>query len=617
MAVLGVHEMEPSHEVTPRLALRIVGVMRPYRGMLLVFLGLTATMAAMGAVEPLIYRAIVDDGIQRHDAGVVVVLAGVLAGLGVVAALVGVLQASISTRIGEGLLCAMRVQLFEHVMEMPIAFFTRSRTGAVTARVHNDVLSAPGAFTQLLASTVETVLTVAFAITAMLALSWRLSLLALAVLPVCLVAAQFSRDRMARVGRATYKVTGEMTTMLVEFFSVSGALLVKLYGRPDSERSLFAAKAHQLRELSMSSATYGAIIGAGFALTGALITALVYGVGGALAAERAVTVGTIVALAAYLGQLYGPLTGISSIARTMVALIVSFDRIFEVLDLDVAIRESEGSVALSSAPLNVELVAVDFAYPNSVGVPIGLVGGGAETDALSTPQILFDVTFRAQPGQVVALVGPSGSGKTTIGYLIARLYDVHSGCVRIGGVDVRAATTESLRETVGLVTQDAHLFHDTLRANLEYARPGAADDEVIEALRGAQAVSLLDGLPEGLDTVVGERGFRLSGGQRQRIAIARLLLKRPRIVILDEATAHLDSESEAAVYASLRVALRGCTIIVIADRLSTIQTADQILVLVRGRIVERGTHDELYKGGSVYTRLCQAQNRAAKWWYSE
>jgi ATP-binding cassette subfamily B protein len=490
---------------------------------------------------------------------------------------------------------------------MPIAFFTRTQTGALVSRLNNDVLDAQQAFTDTFSSVVGNVITVAITLTAMLLLSWPITLVALALLPIILLPARWVGRRIQALTRESYNLNAKMISMMTERFNVAGALLVKLFGEPMREIHSFEEKAGRVRDIGVTQAMYTRVFMAAILLTASLATALVYGWGGVLAASGALQVGTVVALTAYLNRLYGPLTALSNVQVDIMTALVSFDRVFEVLDLEPMVAEKPDAVAIPPGPATIEFDHVDFSYPRAEEVSLASLESVAVLDQAPSQQVLFGVSFTALPGQLVALVGPSGGGKTTISHLIPRLYDVRAGAIRIDGVDLRDATMDSIRREVGVVTQDAHLFHDSIRANLLYARPGASDEELNEALVAAQIMPLVESLPAGLDTVVGDRGYRLSGGEKQRIAIARLLLKAPDVVVLDEATAHLDSESELAVQLALKTALAGRTSVVIAHRLSTVREADQILVVVEGRIVERGTHTNLLAAGGVYAEFYETQ----------
>jgi ATP-binding cassette subfamily B protein len=596
-----------NHQVTPGTARRIRVFVSPYTRILSAFVVLIVVDALIGVVNPLIYRQIIDKGILPHRTGVVVALAGLVAGLAVLDAALSLGERWISARVGQGLIFDLRAQVFGHVQRMPLAFFTRTQTGALISRLNNDILGAQQAVTDTLSSVVSNALTVMLVLAAMFALSWKITLIALAILPVFVLPARRVGRKLAAITREYYSLNAAMNNTVAERFNVSGALLVKLFGRPGEERRVFEGTAQRIRDIGVSQAMYAWVFRVALMLTASLATAVVYGWGGALAAGRVLSLGTVVAMVAYLNRLYGPLTSLSNVQVDVMTALVSFDRVFEVLDLEPMIAERPDARPIPPGPARVELCHVDFAYPTPEEVSLASLESVATLETLPRQQVLHDVTFTAEPGELVALVGPTGAGKTTISHLVPRIYDVRAGSVRINGTDVRDATFASLSATVGVVTQDAHLFHDTIRANLLYAKPAATEAEMIEALRGSQIFSLVESLPQGLDTVVGERGYRLSGGEKQRLAIARLLLKAPRVVVLDEATAHLDSESEVAVQQALRTALAGRTSLVIAHRLSTIREADLILVVDGGRIVERGTHDELLATSGLYAELYRTQ----------
>ncbi len=537
-------------------------------------------------------------------------LALIIAGLAIVGAVVNLANRWFSARIGEGLIYDMRSAVFTHIQRMPIAFFTRTQTGALISRINSDVLGAQQAFTGTLSNVVSNVISVSMVLVFMLLLSWQITLLSLAMVPLFIIPARLMATRLQRITRESYALNAEMSTQMTERFNVSGALLVKLFGRPDDEEQLFRGKARRVADIGVQQAMYGRILFVSLTLVATFGTALVYGLGGYQAATDPKMLGTVVALAAYLNRLYGPITALSNIQVDVMTALVSFDRVFEVLDLAPAIADRPGAVDLP-APLGeaatVEFDHVGFRYPTAAEVSLASLESVAVLDQVPEKQVLHDVSLRIEPGQLVALVGPSGAGKTTISQLVTRMYDVQQGAVLVGGRDVREVTLKSLRDAVGVVTQDAHMFHDTIRANLAYARPDATDAQLWAAVDAAQIGELLRELPDGLDTVVGDRGYRMSGGEKQRLAIARLLLKAPSIVVLDEATAHLDSESEVAVQRALKTALAGRTSLVIAHRLSTIREADQILVVDEGRVVERGTHEELLAAGGLYAELYRTQ----------
>jgi ATP-binding cassette subfamily B protein len=592
--------------VTKGTAKRMFRFAKPYRTILLLFLVLIVVDAVIGVANPLIFGAIIN-GIPHHRTGLIVGLALLAAGLAIVGAGLSIAERWVSAKVGEGLIYDMRSQVFAHIGRMPIAFFTRTQTGALISRLNNDVLGAQQAFTDTLSSVVSNLVSVALVLVAMFFLSWQITLLSLIILPVFVVPARRVGRRLSSITRESYGLNAQMNTTMTERFNVSGALLVKLFGRPSQERRSFEDKAGRVRDIGVTQAMYARFFIAALTLTAALATALVYGWGGVQAAEGALSTGTVVALALYLTRLYGPLTALSNVQVDVMTALVSFDRVFEVLDLPPMIDEKSDATSVPPGPARVEFDHVDFRYPTAEEVSLASLESVAVLDATPSQQVLFDVSFSAEPGQLVALVGPSGAGKTTISHLVSRLYDVRSGAVRINGLDVRDATFLSLSDTVGVVTQDAHMFHESIRDNLLYARPGSTDEELVESMRGAQILDMVNTLPDGVDTVVGDRGYRLSGGEKQRLAIARLLLKAPEVVVLDEATAHLDSESEAAVQAALRTALSGRTSLVIAHRLSTVREADQILVLDHGRIVEHGHHDQLLAAGGMYAELYRIQ----------
>ncbi len=514
-----------------------------------------------------------------------------------------------SARIGEGLIYDMRSQVYAHIARMPIAFFTRTQTGALISRLNNDVMGAQSAFTGTLSGVVSNVIGVVLTLIAMLILSWQITLLSLVLLPVFIIPAKLIGTRLQELTRESYALDAAMTNEMTERFNVSGALLVKLFGRPDVDDASFREKAGRVRDIGITRAMYGRVFFVSLTTVAALATAMVYGVGGVLAASGSLGVGTVVALAAYLTRLYGPLTALSNVRVDVMTALVSFERVFEVLDLEPMVVDQSDAVDIPPGAAAIEFDDVVFAYPSATEVSLASLESVATLDSAPSTTVLRGVSFRVEPGQLVALVGPSGAGKTTMGQLVTRMYDVTSGSVRIGGVDVRDASMQSLRDAVGVVTQDAHMFHDTIRANLLYAAPHATDEQLWEVLDAAQVGTFVRGLPDGLDTLVGDRGYRLSGGEKQRMAIARLLLKAPGVVVLDEATAHLDSESEAAVQRALSTALAGRTSMVIAHRLSTVRQADEILVVQDGQIVERGRHDELLERGGVYTELYRTQFR--------
>jgi ATP-binding cassette subfamily B protein len=593
--------------VTKGTAKRMVQFARPYRTILAWFLVLVIVDAVIGVVNPLLFRSIIDKGIPEHNKGLIIGLAGVAAALAILDTGLSIGIRYVSAKVGEGLIFDMRSKVFEHIQKMPIAFFTRTQTGALISRLNNDVIGAQQAFTDTLSSVVSNLISVTLVLIVMFFLSWQITLISLVILPIFVLPAKRVGRRLSSITRESYGLNAQMNNTMTERFNVSGALLVKLFGRPGQERDEFEQKAGRVRDIGVTQAMYARFFIAALTLTAALATAVVYGWGGTQVVNGTLELGTVVALAAYLTRLYGPLTALSNVQIDVMTALVSFDRVFEVLDLPPMIQDKPDARPVPPGPARIEFDHVDFRYPTAEEVSLASLESVAVLDATESQQVLFDVSFAAEPGQLVALVGPSGAGKTTVSQLLPRLYDVTSGAIRINGLDVRDATSESLTATIGVVTQDAHLFHDTIRGNLLYAKPDATEGELDAALAGAQIATMVSSLADGLDTVVGDRGYRLSGGEKQRIALARILLKAPEIVVLDEATAHLDSESEAAVQQALATALRGRTSLVIAHRLSTVREADVILVLDHGRIVEHGRHDELLGQGGLYAELYRIQ----------
>lgn len=586
---------------------RVMAYAGRYRASIAAFLLLVVVDAVLVVAVPLLFREIVDQGVIPGDAAVVVRLALVVAGIALFDAVLTVVLRWFSSRIGEGLILDLRSEVFGHVLRQPIAFFTRAQTGSLVSRLNSDVIGAQQAFTSVLSNVVSNIVSVALVIGTMFALSWQLTLGALLLVPVFLFPAKFMGRRLAGLAHRQMTLNADMGSRMTERFNVAGALLVKLFGTPEREEAEYAERAARVRDVGISIALNRSVFMASLTLVAALATAMVYGFGGLMAAGGSITVGTLLALAALLARLYGPLTALSNVRVDIMTALISFERVFEVLDLQPLIQERRGAVPLPAGPLDLVVDGVSFRYPSADEVSLASLESTASGDRRAGDLVLHDVSVTARAGQLVALVGPSGAGKTTLSSLVARLYDPTSGAVRIGGVDLRDVTLASLRQRVGVVTQEAHLFHDTIRANLLYARPNATDAELDRALRSAQIADLIDDLPEGLDTVVGDRGHRLSGGEKQRLAIARLLLKAPDVVILDEATAHLDSESEVAVKTALDRALTGRTALVIAHRLSTIRQADLIVVLDHGRVVETGRHEDLLARRGLYAELYTTQ----------
>ena len=598
-----------SHRVRRGTGKRVLAFARPYRVDIAVFLVTVVFAAVIGVATPVLAGAVVDaiTGGGPQAGRTVVLLAVLIAGLAVIDAGLSLAQRWYSARIGEGMILDLRRQVYDHVQRMPLQFFTRTQTGALVSRLNNDVLGAQRAFTTTLSGVVSNVIQLVLTAGVMLTLSWQITVLSLVLLPVFILPARRVGRRLAEITRESFELNAKMNATMTERFGVSGALLVKLFGQPEAESRRFAERAARVRDIGIQSAMYSRFFFVAMLLVASLAQALTYGLGGWLAVRGSVGAGTVVALALLLTRLYGPLTALSNVRVDVMSALVSFDRVFEVLDLVPAIAEKPDAVALPSGAGRVEFRDVHFRYPSAAEVSLASLEDVAALDRKVAEPVLRGVSFTVEPGQMVALVGPSGAGKSTIAMLLPRIYDVTSGEVRIGGIDVRDATLQSLRDEIGVVTQDAHLFHETVAENLRYAKPDATDEELWAALEAAQVADVVRSLPDGLNTVVGERGYRLSGGEKQRVAIARLLLKAPSIVILDEATAHLDSESEAAVQQALSVALAGRTALVIAHRLSTVRDADQILVLDGGRIVERGRHEELIALGGLYAELYRTQ----------
>jgi ATP-binding cassette subfamily B protein len=611
MAAMRSFRRDPSvvaRELPKGTVRRILGIARPYRRDLTWFVLLVVGSSVIGVLTPLLAGQIVNRiASLQGTTGDIVRIALVIAGLAVLDAGISLATRWFSARIGEGVIYDLRSRVFEHVQRMPVAFFTRTQTGALVSRLNNDVIGAQQAFTSTLSGVLSNAIGLVLTAGVMFSLSWQITTLSLVLVPVFVLPARRIGRRLQEITRESYGLNASMNSTMTERFNVAGALLVKLFGRPEAEAEGFRGRAARVRDIGVVSAMYGRTFFTALTLVAALATALVYGLGGWLAFTGSLSPGDVVALALLLSRLYGPLTALSNVRVDVMSAMVSFDRVFEVLDLQPMIREEPDAVPVPAGDRSIEFEHVSFSYPSAADVSLPSLEDVSLPEHGGPTAVLHDVSFRVAPGRLVALVGHSGAGKSTIANLVPRLYDATSGTVRIGGIDVRRATLASLRDAIGVVTQDAHLFHDTIRANLLYARPTATDDELWAALGGARIAGLVRSLPDGLDTVVGDRGYRLSGGEKQRLAIARVLLKAPGIVILDEATAHLDSESEVAVQHALDTALEGRTSLVIAHRLSTIRSADQILVVDDGRIVESGTHEELLALGGRYADLYRTQ----------
>ncbi|MFF0745964.1 ABC transporter ATP-binding protein [Streptomyces sp. NPDC004111] len=586
---------------------RIAAFARPHRAKLIQFLVLSVITALLAVATPVLAGRVVDAIVKGNDTGTITRLALLIALIAVVEAALALGTRWLSSTLGEGLILDLRTAVFDHVQRMPVAFFTRTRTGALVSRLNNDVIGAQRAFSNTLSGVVSNLVTLLLTLAVMLSISWQITLLALVLLPVFVVPARRMGSRMARLQREAAGHNATMGTQMTERFSAPGATLIKLFGRPADESAEFAARAGRVRDIGVRTAMVQSTFITALTLVSALALALVYGLGGYYALRGSLDPGAVVALALLLTRLYAPLTALAGARVEVMSALVSFERVFEILDLKPLIAEKPDAREVPEGPVSVEFDKVTFGYPAADKVSLASLEDVAALDNRGGTDVLHDVSFRAEPGHMIALVGSSGAGKSTIAQLLPRLYDADAGAVRIGGVDVRDLSADSIRQTLGMVTQDGHLFHESVRSNLLLARPDATEEDIWDALRRSRLDELIAALPDGLDTVVGERGYRLSGGERQRLTIARLLLARQRVVILDEATAHLDSTSEAAVQEALAEALDGRTAVVIAHRLSTVRAADLILVVEDGRIVERGTHTELLAAHGRYEQLYRTQ----------
>ncbi|MFB7208642.1 ABC transporter ATP-binding protein [Streptomyces sp. NPDC056255] len=586
---------------------RIAAFARPHRRRVGLFLILSVATALLAVATPVLAGRVVNAIVTGKESGTVTRLSLLIAVIAVAEAALGLVSRWLSANLGEGLILDLRTAVFDHVQRMPVAFFTRTRTGALVSRLNNDVIGAQRAFSNTLSGVVSNVVTLLLTLGVMLSISWQITVLALVLLPVFVLPARRMGSRMARLQREAAAHNAAMGTRMTERFSAPGATLIKLFGRPADESAEFAVRAGRVRDIGVRTAMAQSAFITALTLVSALALALVYGLGGFYALRGQLDAGAVVALALLLTRLYAPLTALAGARVEVMSALVSFERVFEVLDLEPLIDQKPDARAVPDGPVSVEFDQVRFGYPSADKVSLASLEDVASLDTRGGDEVLRGISFRAEPGQTVALVGSSGAGKSTIAQLLPRLYDTDEGSVRIGGVDVRDLTSDTLRDTLGMVTQDGHLFHESVRANLLLARPGATEEDLWDALRRSRLDGLVASLPDGLDTVVGERGYRLSGGERQRLTIARLLLARQRVVILDEATAHLDNTSEAAVQEALTEALAGRTAVVIAHRLSTVRAADLILVVENGRIVERGTHDELLAAGGRYEELYRTQ----------
>jgi ATP-binding cassette subfamily B protein len=590
---------------------RIFAYSKPYKSHISFFMVTVVIDAILIVSTPLMLRKLIDDGVIPGDGSLVTKLALIVGGLAVLDAVVNIVGRWFSARVGEGLIYNLRSQLFSHVQQQSVAFFTRTQTGALISRLNSDVMGAQQAFTSTLSSVVSNVISLVLVAGTMLFLSWQITLISLVLLPLFIYPTKWVGRKIASLTRESFDLNAKMSSTMTERFNVSGAMLVSLYGKPEQESTLFSTRARKVADIGIQMAMLNRIFFISLTSVAAVATAFAYGVGGHLAIDKSITVGTLLAITALLARLYGPLTALSNVRVDVMTSLVSFERIFEVLDLHPMVEEKKDAITLPPGSAEIEVKDIHFAYPTADEISLASLESVAKKEIVESGEILKGLTFTAQAGTLTAIVGPSGAGKTTLSALMPRLYDVTAGSISINGVDIRNFTLQSLRDQIGVVAQDPHLFHETIAENLRYAKSDATDDELIAACKSAQIWTLIESLPNGLDTMVGERGHRLSGGEKQRLAIARMLLKAPAIVILDEATAHLDSENEEMVQEALKVALVGRTSLVIAHRLSTVMDADQILVVNDGVIVERGTHAELMKNSGLYSELFSRQDLTA------
>jgi len=595
-------------KLKPGTVKRIFSFARPYRTNIIIYLATVVVDAALVVATPLLLKRLIDDGVIPKDASVVTNLAILVGLIAIADAGFNMLGRYFSSRIGEGLIYDLRSLVFSHVQKQSIAFFTRTQTGALISRINSDVIGAQQAFTATLSGVVSNVVSLFLVTITMLILSWQITIFSLLLLPVFLIPTKWVGRRLQSLTRESFGVNAEMSSTMTERFNVSGAMLVALYGEPAREREYFRSRARRVADIGIKMAMLNRLFFIALTSVAAIATAFAYGIGGHLAIQGGVTVGTLLAITALLARLYGPLTALSNVRIDVMTSLVSFERVFEVLDLEPMVKNRENAKVLQTTQPRIEFKNVNFSYPRAEEISLASLESAAKAETVQSGQVLNNLSFVAAPGTMTALVGPSGAGKTTISALLPRLYDVTDGAISIDGHDIRDLTLESLRDSIGVVMQDAHLFHETIAENLRYAKQDATEEEMIQACKSAQIWKLIDSLPNRFETMVGERGHRLSGGEKQRLAIARLLLKSPSVVILDEATAHLDSENEQLVHAALQTALKGRTSIVIAHRLSTVRDADQILVLEKGSIVERGTHDELVAKGGLYSDLYNRQD---------
>ncbi len=590
---------------------RIFTYAKPYKKYISLFLVTVVIDAVLIVSTPLLLRRLIDQGVIPKNGALVTELALIVGGLAVLDAAFNIVGRWFSARIGEGLIYDLRSQLFTHVQRQSVAFFTRTQTGALISRLNSDVIGAQQAFTATLSGVVSNVISLVLVAGTMAVLSWQITAISLVLLPLFVYPTKWVGKRIQALTRESFDLNAKMSSTMTERFNVSGAMLVSLYGRPESESTLFRTRARKVADMGIEMAMLNRLFFVSLTSVAAVATAVAYGFGGHLAISGSITVGTLLAITALLARLYGPLTALSNVRVDVMSSLVSFERIFEVLDLEPMVKEKANAITLSPGPAEISFNNVRFSYPKADEISLASLESVAKPEVILSGEILKGVSFTAKPGTLTAIVGPSGAGKTTLSALMPRLYDVTEGSIDVNGVDLREFTLQSLRDQIGVVAQDPHLFHESIAENLRYAKIDASDDELIAACKSAQIWGLIESLPNGLDTMVGERGHRLSGGEKQRLAIARMLLKAPSIVILDEATAHLDSENEDLVQEALKSALVGRTSLVIAHRLSTVMNADQILVISDGEIIERGTHAELMSSSGLYSELFSRQDLTA------
>ncbi len=587
---------------------RIFSFAKPYKWQIIIFLVTVVIDAVLVIATPLILRKLIDQGVIPHNGGLVTSLALLVGLLAIADSLMSVVGRWFSSRIGEGLIYDLRSVVYAHVQRQSIAFFTRTQTGALISRINSDVIGAQQAFTATLSGVVSNVVSLVLVVITMLVLSWQITAVSLVLLPLFLLPTKWVGRRLQGLTRQSFQMNAEMSSTMNERFNVSGAMLVALYGQPATEHEYFSSRARRVADIGITIALLNRLFFVALTSVAAVATAFAYGIGGHLAISGKVTVGTLLAITALLSRLYGPLTALSNVRIDVMTALVSFERVFEVLDLTPMVQDPLNPLTVSTSEIGVEFRHVNFSYPRATEISLASLESAAKPETVDSGEVLRDISFIAAPGTMTAIVGSSGAGKTTISALIPRLYDVTGGTILVDGIDIRELSLQSLRGCIGVVMQDAHLFHESIAENLRYAKPDATMQEMQDACEAARIWTLISSLPNGLDTMVGERGHRLSGGEKQRLAIARLLLKSPSVVILDEATAHLDSENEALVHDALRVALKGRTSIVIAHRLSTVMEADQILVMDKGTIAERGTHEELVRANGLYAELYARQD---------